>query len=183
MKRSFQGARTNFRLLPAFTLMESIVVLLLLVIVFATAATALRITGRQLSEFVSLSHIKLDYLSFSKALKADIENARHVYIYDTEVALHGEKGQKIIYKFGEDFTLREFDQIRTDTFRLTISILEAFFQKERVVNGENRIDEIVISIEEIDVVLPLEKAESAAQLLEWDLDLTKRHDINFKNEN
>lgn len=170
MKKLFWHLRNKHTKLPAFTLMETMVVLLLLVIVFAVASTALRITQQQLHTFVTSSQQHMHLRSFSKAIRSDMTQSKHVFVRDHGLRLLMGSRLHVEYIFGEHHAIRRYGDIAQDTFWLKDVHLSFFFRDGPINEIGEKIDELHVkyNIDGMEYPLIAHKYEDAVNLLEWD---------------
>ncbi|RQO69383.1 hypothetical protein DBR43_14955 [Pedobacter sp. KBW06] len=121
--------------LPAFTLMEVTIAMLIAAIAVAVTFTAYRIVSGSYLNFVRKQDRVAVFITADKLLKQDFLKARKIIKVQDGLALEMEDGM-VNYNFNNAYLFRDQFSLRTDTFRLRIDKLNFLFENEVVADGD-----------------------------------------------
>jgi len=132
--------------LPAFTLMEVTIAMLLTSIVVGITYTTYRIVSRSYVDYAKKQESLATFLTADKLLKQDFLQAEQ--ILKTGEPGSGEEGLQlkmpqgfITYRFAENYLLRDQFALRVDTFKLAVKAPD--FSFENVASEEGgRVDQL-----------------------------------------
>lgn len=125
--------------LPAFTLMEVTIAMLIAAIAIAITFTAYRIVSGSYIGFSKKQVELAGFVNLDKLLKQDFMTAKNVLKSSTGMLMETEDGL-IRYEIDKDYVIRDQFSLRIDTFKLTTNNTEFFFEKNTVDDG-NAIDQ------------------------------------------
>lgn len=152
--------------LPAFTLMEVTIAMLIAAIAIAITFTAYQIVSGSYLNFTRKQDRIAIFVTADKLLKQDFLKAKKITKISEGLVMEMEEGL-ISYNFRSDYLLRDQYSIRTDTFKLKIDKLNFLFENE-VVADTGLIDQCSFETE-IDkqaISLYYQKVYSARDLFE-----------------
>ncbi len=164
--------------IPAFTLMEVTIAMLLTSLVIGITYTAYRLVSRSYVDYVHKQEIMATFLTADKLLKQDFsqarriirsgENVEHSTDADDRGGLQIETDAGIIrYVFTPGYLLRDQFALRVDTFKITIKAPVFFFENVPAENG-TLIDQVHFEtrLEGAPLTLNYKKTYSAQDLFE-----------------
>jgi hypothetical protein len=125
--------------IPAFTLMEVTIAMLIAAIAIAITFTAYRIVSGSYIGFSKKQVELAGFVNLDKLLKQDFMTAKNVLKSSTGMLMETEDGL-IRYEIDKDYVIRDQFSLRIDTFKLTTSNTEFSFEKNPVDDG-NAIDQ------------------------------------------
>lgn len=154
----------KIRKLPAFTLMEVTIAMLLSAISMMIAYTAYHLVSQSYLDYSSKQKHLAEFLSADRLLKMDILNGEKVLKSDDGLIIESERGV-ITYVFGEAYLLRNQFELRTDTFNLQVRIQDISFESMPVQDGEllDRVG-LEMSLEGAELALVYRKQYSSVNL-------------------
>lgn len=120
--------------LPAFTLMEVTITMLIAAIAVATTFTAYRIVSGTYLNFTRKQDRVASFITADKLLKQDFYRANRIVKIQDGLAIEID-GRFVNYSFKPDYLLRDQFSMRTDTFKLKIDKLNMLFENEVVAEG------------------------------------------------
>ena len=157
--------------LPAFTLMEVTIAMLLTSIVVGITYTAYRIVSRSYLDYAKKQETLATFLTADKLLKQDFLQAQ-------EILKTGEMGNEeglqlkmphglITYRFNENYLLRDQFALRVDTFKLLVKMPDFSFENLASEEG-GRVDRLHFEtrLEGMPLLLNYKKLYSAQDLFE-----------------
>lgn len=131
--------------IPAFTLMEVTISMLIAAIAIAITFTAYRLVSRSYVDFSQKQQHISELITADKLLKQDFVKG--------SIIMKGPKGFSIVmregtidYSFHPDYFLRQQYALRTDTFKIKTTELNYLFEGEEVAEGES-IDQFTLKEE------------------------------------
>lgn len=122
------------RKVPAFTLMEVTISMLVAAVAIAIAFTAFRIVSGSYSGFTKKQDRVATLTSFDKVLKQDFLKANRILKSEDGLALTLEGGL-IKYHFSQAYLVRDQFSLRTDTFKLAVNDIGFLFENGPVEEG------------------------------------------------
>lgn len=120
--------------IPAFTLMEVTIAMLVAAIAIAITYTAFRIIGGSYNGYTRKQEMVAEVLQIDKLLKQDFLQADRIVRAGEGLILETEEGV-ISYAFGDSTVLRDQFSLRTDTFRVSTDPVSISFENELVEDG------------------------------------------------
>lgn len=120
--------------LPAFTLMEVTITMLIAAIAVAITFTAYRIVSGVYLNFTRKQDRVATFITADKLLKQDFYRANRIVKIQDGLSIEM-NGRFINYRFKADYFLRDQFSLRTDTFKLKIDNLNFLFENEAVADG------------------------------------------------
>lgn len=121
--------------LPAFTLMEVTIAMLIAAIAIAITFTTYRIVGGAYFNFSKKQEMVATLTTIDKLLKKDFLNAKSIVKTADGVFLEVNKGI-VTYSFKDSYVLRDQFSLRIDTFKLQVNELNFSFEKDIVEEGK-----------------------------------------------
>jgi len=121
--------------LPAFTLMEVTIAMLIAAIAIAITFTTYRIVSGAYFNFSKKQEMVATLTTMDKLLKQDFINAKSIVKTEDGVFLEVNKGI-ITYSFKDNYVLRDQFSLRIDTFKLQVNELVFSFENNVVEEGE-----------------------------------------------
>ncbi len=121
--------------IPAFTLMEVTIAMLIAGIAIAITFTTYRIVSGSYIGFSKKQNELAEFTRLDKLLKKDFMNARSIVKSPGGLMVAFEQGV-ISYQIDKDFVLRNQFSIRTDTFSLKMDKTSFLFEKDEVADGQ-----------------------------------------------
>lgn len=121
--------------LPAFTLMEVTIAMLIAAIAIAITFTAYRIVSGVYFDFSKKQEKVATLTTIDKLLKQDFMNSRSIVKTTDGIFLEVNKGI-VTYSFKENYILRDQFSLRIDTFKLQVNELNFSFENNVVEEGE-----------------------------------------------
>ena len=103
--------------IPAFTLLESLITLMLISIIIALSYTIINLMGKQLSLFEKENTQILEYNLFNSTLINDIDNSIDYKVEDNQLSLKFYDNTSIDYYIKNNMILRD-NGINKDTFNI-----------------------------------------------------------------
>ena len=139
--------------LPAFTLMEVTIAMLIAAIAIAITFTAYRIVSGSYFNFTRKQDRVAIFITADKLLKQDFLKAKKIVKVPDGLTMEMEEGI-VNYNFNNAYLLRDQFSLRTDTFKLKIDKLNFLFENEAAEEGsmvdqcsfETEIDKQAISL-------------------------------------
>lgn len=120
--------------IPAFTLMEVTIAMLIAAIAIAITFTAYRIVSGSYIGFSKKQVELADVVRLDKLLKQDFMAAKNILKSPTGIVMKMEEG-RIRYEIDKGYVLRDQFSLRIDTFKLLVDNIEFLFEKNIVVDG------------------------------------------------
>ena len=150
--------------LPAFTLMEVTIAMLIAAIAIAVTFTTYRIVSGAYFNFSKKQEMVATLTTMDKLLKQDFINAKSIVKTEDGVFLEVNKGI-ITYSFKDNYVLRNQFSLRIDTFKLHVNALNFSFENDLVEEGEE-VDLLNFKTQVEDDLIPLQylKTYSAQDL-------------------
>jgi type II secretory pathway pseudopilin PulG len=127
--------------IPAFTLLELLVGMIVSGLVLAATFSAYRIVTRQYAQYCKTTESTVGLSGFLSQLERDVANATEAYaLFENAVQLvHATR--TVDYRFSENYVLRS-SAAHIDTFHVSVPAIHTFRKTEKA-SGENlRIDEL-----------------------------------------
>lgn len=121
--------------IPAFTLMEVTIAMLIAGIAIAITFTAYRIVSGSYIGFSKKQNELAGFIRLDKLLKQDFIAAQSI-IKSPEGLVMEMKGGLISYQLDKDYVLRDQFSLRTDTFRLKLDNTGFLFESNEVADGQ-----------------------------------------------
>lgn len=121
--------------LPAFTLMEITIAMLIAAIAIAITFTTYRIVSGAYFNFTKKQEMVATLTTMDKLLKKDFLNAKSIVKTADGVFLEVNKGI-VTYSFKDSYVLRDQFSLRIDTFKLQVNELNFSFEKDIVEEGK-----------------------------------------------
>jgi len=152
--------------LPAFTLMEVTIAMLIAAIAIAITFTAYRIISGSYFNFIRKQDRVAIFITADKLLKQDFLKARKIIKVQDGLTFEMEEGF-VNYNFNNAYLLRDQFSLRTDTFKLKIDKLNFLFENEVVTEG-NPVDQCSFEteIDKQTISLYFQKTYSAKDLFQ-----------------
>lgn len=122
--------------LPAFTLMEVTIAMLIAGIAIAITFTAYRIVSGSYIGFSKKQDELAGFVMLDKLLKKDFLSAKHI-VKSQEGLVMEMEGGLINYRMDSGFMLRDQFSLRTDTFKLQVNSLAFLFETNVVEEGQS----------------------------------------------
>ncbi|MDB5012338.1 MAG: hypothetical protein JWQ25_540 [Daejeonella sp.] len=150
----------------AFTIMEVTVSMLIAAIVIMIVYTAYRIIGRSYVDYDHKNKMVAELIVADKILKKDFNNALDIVKTSDGLKMVVQEGQ-IDYVFGDQYIVRNQNQLRLDTFKLTDNKVVLKF-KNREAGIDQSIDNLSLNcnFEKGNITLTYHKTYSSEQLLQ-----------------
>jgi Tfp pilus assembly protein PilE len=136
--------------IKAYTLMEVTVAMLLSAICITLCYSAYGIITGYYHEFGKKNETIAAVLSLKQVLERDFLKSKYVLRNENEIILINDS-TNIKYLFDSNFVARNFNELHTDTFKLTTTGFAASFEKIEIVNTDT-IDHL-----SFDAILPKHK--------------------------
>lgn len=121
--------------IPAFTLMEVTIAMLIAGIAIAITFTAYRIVSGTYIGFSKKQNELAGFIRLDKLLKQDFMAARSILKSSGGLVIEM-KGGLITYQLDKDYVLRDQFSLRTDTFRLKLGNTGFLFETNEVADGQ-----------------------------------------------
>ena len=122
--------------LPAFTLMEVTIAMLIAGIAIAITFTAYRIVSGSYIGFSKKQDELAGFVMLDKLLKQDFLSAKHIVKSQEGLVMEMESGL-INYRMDSGFMLRDQFSLRTDTFKLQVTSPAFLFETNVVEVGQS----------------------------------------------
>lgn len=126
--------------IPAFTLIEVVIAMLIAAIAITITYTAYQIINGTYQGYIKKQHNLAAYTIADKLLKKDFQLARHMTGNGNQLHIELDSGL-VNYEFKENFITRELVPLPVDTFFLPVKKVEFSFEK-KVAGDETAIDEL-----------------------------------------
>ncbi len=120
--------------IPAFTLMEVTIAMLIAAIAVAITFTAYRIVSGSYIGFSKKQVELADVVRMDKLLKQDFMSAKNILKSRTGIVMEMEEG-RIRYEIDKGYVLRDQFSLRIDTFKMVADNIEFLFEKNNVEEG------------------------------------------------
>ena len=168
--QNIMNCSQKYKSLPAFTLLELLIGMLLSGIVLSATFSAYRIISKEAELYRVQTKSASELSFFISHFHSDFHLSEQIISSGENVIHLKQKNRELIYRFSPEFVLRS-DQEHTDTFYVSVTNAGLFFQGEKVLNGEEA-DEIQIRIKEGKENLPvnLKKRNSSRELLKSEIE-------------
>ncbi|TKC09085.1 hypothetical protein [Pedobacter frigoris] len=152
--------------LPAFTIMEVTISMLVAGIAIAIAFTAFRIVSGSYSGFTKKQEKVAALTTLDKVLKQDFLKADSIVRTEDGLVLKVKEGL-ITYQFDDQYLVRDQLSLRQDTFKMPVHELVLSFEK-RVSEAGDRVDQLSFKTEADGDLIPLQyqKIYSAKDLFQ-----------------
>ncbi|MGX5689530.1 hypothetical protein [Arcticibacter tournemirensis] len=121
--------------LPAFTILEVTIAMLLAGITIGIAYTAYTVVGRSYSEYDLKNKKVAEFVLLNKLLKKDIAESEKAVRLGEGISLEGARGT-IQYAFSPAFITRNQHELQTDTFYVKNSNLLMTFEDKPTEEGK-----------------------------------------------
>jgi Tfp pilus assembly protein PilE len=150
--------------LPAFTLMEVTISMLITAIAIAITYTAYRIINNTYVGYTRKQDRVAAFTELDKLLKMDFQTADHVVKTEHGIQVKSVKGQ-ITYQFDSAAIIRNQFMLRLDTFKLPVKSIHYSFEQQEV-PADQPVDqlELRLQLEDQDVQLLYPKHYSSQNL-------------------
>lgn len=151
---------------PAFTLMEVTIAMLIAAIAIAITFTAYRIVSGSYLDFTRKQEKIATFITADKLLKQDFINARHIIKTEEGLMMEMEDGM-INYHFKPDYILRDQFSLNIDTFKMKINNSSFLFERGVAEEGKS-VDQLSFNAE-VDgqsIALYYQKVYSAQDLFQ-----------------
>jgi len=151
--------------IPAFTLLEVTVSLLITAVVIAITYTVAHIVTVNYQHYKKKQDRIVTFNTLDQLLKKDFSRPGKMIRTDTGLQIETTDGL-ISYAFEDKYVLRNQYALQTDTFHLPVRRVDCAFEKEESVSGQNmdRL-ELQITLEAEDITLIYQKTYSAHELI------------------
>jgi len=143
--------------IKSFTLSELLIVMIITAIVVGMAFSVLRLVQKQINTIRKNFDKTTALALFEQRMWQDFNSSSTIQ-YDSQQVLLQSANDTILYRFYDDYTLRN-----KDTTHLRLAVLDAFLAGEKIKNGY--IDAISVSAE--------------AELPEYTIFVSMRNDVTF----
>lgn len=127
---------TNKHRLPAFTLMELTVSMLISAMVIGITYTAYQIVNRSYTTYISRRQEMAMLLRLDELLQKDFNRATGIYRHADEVLFVNDDRPKITYRFTPDYILRT--AVGLDTFTVKAENLKTYFQQQSGTDSDSQ---------------------------------------------
>lgn len=129
------------RTLPAFTLLELLVGMIVSGLVLAATFSAWHIVTQQYAQYCKTTESTVELSAFLSRLECDVADASAAYkLSETTVQLV-HSTLTLEYRFSESYALRN-SAGHTDTFRVSVPAIHTFYKTEKTAGENLRIDEL-----------------------------------------
>ena len=128
--------------IPAFTLMEVTVSMLIAGIAIGITYTAAHIISVTYGDYQKKQDQVAAFMMMDRLLKKDFAGQGTI-VKTTEGIQMNMKGQLISYKFEDGYLIRDQYSLGTDTFKLDTKAVSCTFEKEAAADGQH-IDELIV---------------------------------------
>lgn len=130
--------------LPAFTLMEVTIAMLISAIAISMTYTIYRIVSKSYFDYSVKQDKMADLMSADQLIRTDFFSARQIRKTEGGIDLLLKEGH-IVYVFDKERLMRSQFDLKTDTFKIAAQIDRVSFENKEVENGE-RIDQVKITV-------------------------------------
>lgn len=120
--------------IPAFTLMEVTIAMLIAAIAIGVTFTAYRIVSGVYLDFTRKQNKVATFTTADQLLKQDFFKAKRIIKFNDGLTFEMKTGL-INYSFKDDYILRDQFSLGIDTFKLKTSRLIFLFENEEAMNG------------------------------------------------
>lgn len=117
--------------LPAFTIMEVTIAMLIAGIAIAITFTAYRIVTRVYIDFSKKQNNLATFIGLDKLLKQDFVAAKNI-VRSSEGLVLQLDGGVVTYQINEQYLVRDQFSLRTDTFKINVNHLNYLFEQAPV---------------------------------------------------
>lgn len=155
--------------LKAFTIMETVVAMLLSAIAIGLTYTIYSIFTQTYSAYTHKNQLLAIPVRVEQLLSRDFDKASNISRSDSGIVFASDQ-QPVSYQFSSDYIVR--NQLVSDTFKVKVEQFSSFFEKSTVietdsVSNKNRVDELQIklSIENQPITYHFFKQYSSANLI------------------
>jgi Tfp pilus assembly protein PilE len=150
--------------LPAFTLMEVTISMLIAAIAIAITYTAYRIISNTYVGYTRKQDRVAAFTELDKLLKMDFQNADHLTATEHGIRLQTVSGL-IIYQFDSAAIVRNQFALRLDTFKLPVKLIRYSFEQQEAPTDQpiDQLD-LKLQLEDQDVDLVYTKQYSSQNL-------------------
>lgn len=152
---------------PAFTLMEVTIAMLIAAIAIAITYTAYRIVSRSYLDYKRKQEKTADLMVIDQRLRSDFESAKRI-TKSLQGIIIEQSGGKINYVFSKDLIIRDQFTLRTDSFKMSLNNIHYLFERQDKEAGAI-LDELELSIQADGQPMPLsyKKQYSSQDLFEF----------------
>lgn len=115
--------------IPAFTLMEVTIAMLIAAIAIGITFTAYRIVSGSYLDFTKKQTRISTFINADRLLKQDFQRAKRIFRSADGITMEMTTGV-IRYEFNNEYVLRDQFSLRTDTFKMKVNKLSFLFENE-----------------------------------------------------